>query len=205
MHAVARSKPELLLRNARAGDETALGELLGLYRDYLKLLARLQVNRRLQRKLDASDVVQEAFLRAMRYFGQFRGTSESELLAWLRQILASCVINLARQFQGTQQRQIELERELQRELDDASQMLDKRLIVHSTPSQALAHRERGVLLANALAGLPPDYREAVVLRHLEGLSFPEIAKRMDRSTDSVKKLWARALARLRTAWEETNE
>jgi RNA polymerase sigma-70 factor (ECF subfamily) len=89
-----------------------------------------------------------------------------------------------------------LEEDFRHELDDASQALDKRLITHTTPSEALARRERGVLLANALAGLPADYREAVVLRHLEGLSFPQIAQRMDRSIDSVKKLWARALARL---------
>lgn len=199
MHSLAPSNPSHLLHKARAGDEAALGQLLGLYRDYLKLLARMQINRRLQRKLDASDAVQEACLRAARYFGQFRGQTEPELLAWLRQILAACLANMARQFHGTKQRQIALEQELHQELDDASHALDKRLIQHTTPSAALARREQGVLLANALAALPRDYREAVVLRHLEGLSFPEIALRMDRSLDSVKKLWARALARLRVA------
>jgi RNA polymerase sigma-70 factor (ECF subfamily) len=56
----------------------------------------MQINRRLQRKLDASDAVQEACFRATRCFQQFRGTSESELLAWLRQILATCLANMAR-------------------------------------------------------------------------------------------------------------
>src|SRR5262249_19354471 len=78
-----------LLTAARAGDAAARGRLLGLYSDYLKLLARLQLSRRLQGKLDASDVVQEVFLQAHRGFDNFVGGSEAELTAWLRRILAS--------------------------------------------------------------------------------------------------------------------
>jgi RNA polymerase sigma-70 factor (ECF subfamily) len=61
----------------------------------------------------------------------------------------------------------------------------------------VAQREQGVLLAEALARLPADYREVVVLRHLEELEFPEVARRMGRSVGSVKKLWVRALGSLR--------
>jgi RNA polymerase sigma-70 factor (ECF subfamily) len=67
----------------------------------------------------------------------------------------------------------------------------------SSPSQQAARREQAVLLAEALGRLPDDYREVLILRHLEGLSFPELARRLDRSLDSVKNLWTRALARLR--------
>jgi RNA polymerase sigma-70 factor (ECF subfamily) len=97
-----------------------------------------------------------------------------------------------------------LEQDLHRELDDASKALDARLVHDSTPSRQAARREEGVLLANQLAGLPDDYREVVVLRHLEELTFPEIADRMGRSVDSVKKLWARGLARLRAQGEENH-
>ena len=58
-------------------------------------------------------------------------------------------------------------------------------------------REQAVLLAEALAQLPAEYREVLILRHLEGLPFPEVARRMSRTTGSVEKLWIRALARLR--------
>jgi RNA polymerase sigma-70 factor (ECF subfamily) len=201
MHAVARPNPNQLLHLARQGDEQALGDLLVLYRNYLKLLARVQIDRRLQRKVDASDVVQDALLRAHRAFGGFRGQTEAEVLAWLRRILASCLVDLARQYHGTGRRRLDLERDFEHDLDDASRALDTRLINHSTPSAAAARRERGVQLANALAHLPAGYREAVVLRHLEGLTFPEIALRMGRSVDSVKKLWIRGLAQLRTTWE----
>ena len=69
----------------------------------------------------------------------------------------------------------------------------------STPSQRASRREQAVLLADALSLLPDDYREVIILRHLEGLTFPEVAARMGRSLDSVEKLWVRALARVRTA------
>jgi RNA polymerase sigma-70 factor (ECF subfamily) len=91
-----------------------------------------------------------------------------------------------------------LERELAAELDQSSQMLDQRLEAPgSSPSQRVARREQAVVLADMLGRLPEDYREVVILRHLEGLSFPQVARRMGRTLDSVKKLWARALAQLR--------
>jgi RNA polymerase sigma-70 factor (ECF subfamily) len=68
---------------------------------------------------------------------------------------------------------------------------------YSTPSRHAARREQAVLLAEALERLSEDYREVIVLRHLEGLTFPDVAKRMNRSEDSVQKLWVRSLASLR--------
>lgn len=189
-----------LLAGARAGGEEALGRLLERYRAYLLLLARVQVGRRLQGKVDPADLVQETFLEAARHFRQFRGTSEPELTAWLRQILAGCLTHLLRRYLGTQARDVRLERELGGELEQSSQALDRGLIAdQSSPSQRASRREQAVLLADALERLPPDYREAIVLRHIEGLTFPEIASRMGRSVDSVEKLWARALPKLRRA------
>src|SRR5947209_42214 len=89
MPKLLESDPERLLQVAKAGDSLTLGRLLEHYRAYLVVLARVQIGRRLQGKVDASDIVQEAFLGAHRDFPQFRGQSEPELLAWLRQILAS--------------------------------------------------------------------------------------------------------------------
>jgi RNA polymerase sigma-70 factor (ECF subfamily) len=77
--------PEQFLRQAQAGCGSALGQLLELYRNYLSLLARLQIGRRLQGKVDASDLVQETFLRVHRDFAQSRGRTEEEFLSWLRQ------------------------------------------------------------------------------------------------------------------------
>jgi RNA polymerase sigma-70 factor (ECF subfamily) len=191
---------EELLALARTGDDSALGLLLERYRAYLMLLARLQIGRRLQGKADCGDVVQETFLEAARHFGRFQGVTEPELAAWLRQILATTLAHLVRRYYGTQARDVRLERVLEEELDGSSRAVDRGLVAaQSTPSQRASRREQAVLLADALDRLPPDYREVIILRHLEELTFPEVAQRMGRSVDSVEKLWVRALPRLRRA------
>ena len=76
------------------------------------------------------------------------------------------------------------------------------LVRNGSASQTLARRENAVLLANALERLPPDYRDVLVLRHLEGLGFSEVARRMSRTVDSVKNLWSRSLGELRHLLEE---
>jgi len=195
---IATTNSDELLRLAQDGDGTALGALLAIYRQYLLLLARTQVGRRLQGKVDASDLVQEACLEAHRHIGQFRGNTEAEFAAWLRSILAGLVANLVRRYLGTKQRDARLEQALAVELNDTSCMLDRGLVAAiSSPSEQAVKREASVQLANALEQLPEDYRQTIILRHLEGLPFAQVAQRMGRSVDSVEKLWVRALARLR--------
>jgi RNA polymerase sigma-70 factor, ECF subfamily len=189
---------EQLLNLARSGSDSARGQLLELYRNYLGLLARIQIGRRLQGKVDPADMVQETFLEAHRQFNRFRGGSEMELTAWLRAILAGVLSHLVRRYFGTQGRDVRLERELADDLEHSSRFLDRGLASpESSPSQRASRREQAVLLADALNQLPPDYREVLILRHLQGLTFPEVAGRMGRTVDSVEKLWVRALPRLR--------
>jgi RNA polymerase sigma-70 factor (ECF subfamily) len=198
------AEPTELISRARRGDESALGHLLELARNYLKLLARLQIDRQLQGKADASDLVQETFMEALRDFPGFRGVSEAEWLAWLRRILASNLSNLVRHYRGTRRRDIRLERALAADVDHSSQALEGAIVARgqTAPWEQAARREQSVVLADHLACLPPDYREVIVLRQLEGYTFPEVAARMDRSVDSVKKLWVRGLTRLRQVLEE---
>src|SRR5262249_2931996 len=156
------------------------------------------LGRHLRGKVDPSDLVQETFLTAHRDFARFHGTTEAELVAWLRRILASRLADLVRRQLKAKGRDARLERRLADELAHSSQDLANGFLAcHSSPSQQAARREQAVLLADALKALPADYEEVIVLRHLEGLSFPEVAQRMGRSLDSVQKLWVRALARLR--------
>src|SRR5581483_2389414 len=108
-----------------------------------------------------------------------------ELLAWLPQILANLLANLIRHYQGTQRRDVRRERRLALELDASSQALDRGLAApQSSPSQQAVRREQSVLLAGALERLPEEWRELLVLRHLEGLTFPQVAERTGRSVDS---------------------
>ena len=199
----AGSDPAQLLRRARGNEEAALGKLLERYRNYLELLARLQIGRRLQGKVDGSDLVQETFLEAHRHFSRFQGSTEATFAAWLRQILAARLAKMVRRYTGTKGRDVRLERSLLDELEESSRALDRGFQApQPSPSEHAARREQAVLLVDGLGRLPDDYREVLILRHLEALPFPAVARRMGRSVDSVKKLWARALPRLREALGE---
>lgn len=183
---------------AKQGDEESRGALLERYRAYLELLARLELGRAFQEKIDTSDIVQETFLVAHRSFDKFRGVDEKVFVAWLRTILARQMSATMRRYLGAQGRDIRREQRLERGLDRSSRQLDRGLFSPgSSPSHKASRREQGVLLANMLAKLPDDYREVIVLRHLEELTFPEISERLERSVDSVQKIWVRALAKLR--------
>ena len=203
MNTNAGPDPEQLLLLARAGHGPARGQLLELYRNYLTLLARLQIGRRLQGKVDSADLVQESFLEASEHFDQFRGTSEAELAAWLRQILVSRLAKLVRHYCTAQRRDVRLERQLADEVEQSSRCLGL-VAPGSTPSQRAVRREQSVLLADALGRLPEDYREVLVMHHLQGVPLAEVARQMGRSLDSIKKLWLRGLARLRRVLEEAS-
>jgi len=187
-----------LLDAARRGDRAAAGELLQRYADWLRLLARLQIDRGLQAKLDASDVAQQALLEACRALPQFRGSTEAELAAWLRSILANVLAHEVRRYAGTEGRDVSREVSLDAELAESSRRLQGVLAdTGPSPSAQAAQHEQEVRLAEVLARLPDDYREVIVLRNLEGLSHEEVAQRMGRGAGAVRMLWVRALSRLR--------
>ena len=171
---------------------------LDRFRPWLVLLARMQLAGRLGAKLDASDVAQQALLEACRALPQFRGSTEAELIAWLRSILAGVLAHEVRRYAATQARDLAREVSLDAELAASSCRL-AHVLADSGPSpsaEAVRH-EQAVRLANALARLPDDYREVIVLRNLEGLSHEDVAARMGRAVGAVRMLWMRALSRLR--------
>ena len=188
--------PEFLLKEARAGDAAALGRLLDLYRNYLRLVARTLIGQSLRVRLDASDLVQETFLKAHREFQQFLGSSEPELTAWLRQILVRTLANQARHHRR-HGRDYQRQESLEAMLDRSSAALQQALAAPvDTPSDHAVRREQSVLLADALENLPAHYREVFILRNLEHIPFDQIAARMGRSPGATRVLWKRAMDRL---------
>jgi len=186
-----------LIEQAQRQEPGALDRLLNSYRNYLRLLARTGLDASLQAKADPSDLVQDALLKASQRFDQFRGATDAELAGWLRQILARCLADLVRRYR-TAGRRAGREQSLDLMLDRSSQAMERILATgSSSPSASAARRDLGVVLADALAELSPDYRDVIVLHHLEGLDWDEVGRRMGRTPGAVQKLWTRALKQLR--------
>lgn len=180
----------------------AHGGDLDRFRSYLLLLARAQLDRRFQGKLDASDVVQQTLLEAHQGLAQFRGQDAGQKAAWLRQILARNLANAVRDL-GRAKRNVAREQSLQKALDDSASRLDAWLAAEqSSPSQQAERHERAFQLAEALAGLPDNQREAVVFRHFQGMSLEEISEQLNCTTAAVTGLLHRGLKNLRKSLHE---
>ncbi|WP_406693612.1 sigma-70 family RNA polymerase sigma factor [Singulisphaera sp. Ch08] len=185
------------LELARGGDVAARGLLLEHYRDYLRLMGRSLIGQTLRTQLDPSDVVQETFLKAHREFARFLGEGEPELVAWLRRILIHTLIDQSR-YHRSQARNPRRQESLERaNLDVRHPLAD----AGPSPIAIAMNHERSVLIAEALEQLPKAYREVFVLRNVEQVPIEEIAARMGRSTNAVRKLWTRAMLTLRQALE----
>ncbi|OYP33992.1 RNA polymerase factor sigma-70 [Rhodopirellula sp. MGV] len=198
---------EQLIASARDGDGSALGDLLVVYRKYLVFLARTQVHENLQVKADPSDLAQEVCMAAHGNIAEFRGESAAEFAAWLRGILSNVLATHVRRYLGTQKRDVRVEQSLHQSLNnglnDASKFLHSQIAADLTsPSGKFARQERFLELASAIESLPDDYRQVIVLRHVEALPFSEVAQQMGRTVNSVEKLWVRALAKLRSSVSE---
>jgi RNA polymerase sigma-70 factor (ECF subfamily) len=178
-----------------AADEP--GVALERFRSYLRLLARLHLDSRLQGKVDPSDIVQQTLLKAHQAREQFRGQSEAERAAWLRQILANTLANAVRDL-GRAKRDIALERSLEAALTDSSSRLEAWLVAdQSSPSQRVERNEQLLRLSEALAALPDVQREVLVMRHCQGRTLADIADHLGRTRASVASLLRRGLSQLR--------
>ena len=187
-----------LLDSIRRRDPTAQAEALHGFRPWLHLLARMETARILDGKFDASDVVQQTMVEAIRALPQFRGESDAELLAWLRQVLAHVLGHEIRRYKGTRRRDIGRELSLDQSLEQSATRLGNLLVApESSPSAKAARNEREVMVAEVLSRLPEDYRDVIILHNLQGLEHEEVARRMGRSPGAVRMLWIRALTRLR--------
>ncbi len=178
------------------------GRRLERFRAYLRLMARLHLAPQLRGKLDPSDAVQQTLLQAYQALDQFRGQSEAEWAAWLRQILARNLAQALRDF-GRAKRDLAREQSLQAAMDASSARLEAWLAAdQSSPSQQAERGEQALRLAEALEQLPEAQREALVLQYWQGLSLAEIGAHLGRSPEAVAGLIKRGLKQLRGLMEE---
>ena len=189
-----------LLRQARAGDETALGALFAHYRDRLRKMVRLRLDRRVYGRIDPSDVLQEAYLDVAHRFPEYVAAPAVSFYLWLRALTGQRLIDLHRQHLGAQMRDAGREVSLYRgALPQASSasLAQQMLAGLTSPTQAAVRAELQIHLQEALNSMDPIDREVVVLRHFEELTNVETAQVLGIDTSAASKRYIRAVRRLK--------
>ena len=190
---------DLLLR-ARAGDPQAVNEIFTRHRDRLRRMVEVRLDHRLQARVDASDVIQDAYVEVVTRLGEYLRDPKVPLFLWLRLVVGERLLKVHRQHLGAQMRDAGREVSLYRgALPQASsaalaaQLLGKQ----TSPTQAAARAERLLRLQEALNTLDPLDREILSLRHFEELTSAEAAQVLAIKEDAAAKRYVRALRRLR--------
>ncbi len=188
-----------LLRQARAGDRAALGELLERHRERLRRIVRLRMGAGLRGVLDSVDLVQETYLAATRGFPGFEGEARGSLIHWLARIAENQVRDAADRWSAQR-------RDHAREISlggqgSASGEAREAPGRDPTPSEEAGARELRELYDACVAELAPNHREIVLLRDYELCEWPEVAARLGAGVHAAQELHRRARLRLAEALE----
>jgi RNA polymerase sigma-70 factor (ECF subfamily) len=189
-----------LIERLRGGDRRALATLFDRYRDRLRRMVELRIDARVRARLDASDVLQEAFLDVDRDLDAYLADPKLPPLLWLRLHVGRRLSTLHRQHLGTRMRDAGMEISLYRDaLPEASSAALASMLLgkHTSPTQAAQRAERLLRVQEALNTLDPIDREVLALRHFEQLSRSETAEVLGISQDAGAKRYFRALKRLK--------
>ncbi len=207
----ARWLPRSRIKGKGKGMDTntqAVGETLERYRYYLRALAEAQLDRRLRRKMDPSDLVQQTLLQAYQAWPHFHGDGDAGLAAWLRQILLRNLLHCVRDLNRAK-RNVMREQSIEAALAKSSARLQTCLVKEeSSPSDCAVAAEEILEVAEAVQALPKAQRQVVVLHYWRGYSLAEVARHCERSRSAVAGLLRRALNQLRNelaAAERTGE
>jgi RNA polymerase sigma-70 factor (ECF subfamily) len=188
------------LRRLAAGDGQALAELFTRYRDRLRRMVQLRLDRRLQGRIDASDVLQEAYLDAARRAPEYAANPAVPFFLWLRLLTGQRLLMVHRRHLGAKMRDVGQEVSLYRgALPQASSLsLAAQLLGRMTsPSRAAVRAEMQLKLQEALNGMDPLDREVLTLRHFEELSNGETAAVLGIPKSAASNRYVRALKRLK--------
>jgi RNA polymerase sigma-70 factor, ECF subfamily len=191
-----------LLDRAGHGDVVARHELLERYRRYLRGLVAIRLDRRVARRVDASDIVQEALADASERMDDYLRTRRLPFLDWLRRLARDRVVDAHRRHLGSLRRSVARERSTSELADASVAELGRRLLAPDTsPSNRLDRRERFERIAAALATLQDRDREVLVMWYLEQRSTREIAETLGITESGLRSRHLRALLRLRGCLE----
>lgn len=191
---------DALVSQAVEGDSAALAVLMNRYRERLTRMIGLRLDRRLQGRVDASDIVQEALIEASRRLSEYFRERPMGFFLWLRWLAADRLLNAHRQHLGTQKRDATREVSLYRRpmpqacsVSIAHQLLGRL----TTPSRAVARAELQLMVQEVLNNMAPIDREILVLRIFEQLSTSEAAQELGIKRSTAGKRYISALKRLK--------
>jgi RNA polymerase sigma-70 factor (ECF subfamily) len=189
-----------LMERARAGDPQALNEIFARHRVRLRRMVEMRLDRRLQARIDASDVIQDAYLEVARRLQEYLRNPGLPLFLWLRLVVGERLATLHRHHLGTQMRDAGLEVSLYREalpMASSAALAAQLLGKHTSPTQAAIRAERILQVQEALNTLSPLDREVLALRHFEQLTRTETAQVLGIEEAAAAKRYIRALKRLK--------
>jgi RNA polymerase sigma-70 factor (ECF subfamily) len=191
-----------LIERARAGDRSALNDIFARHRARLRRMVELRLDWRLQARIDASDVIQEAYLEVAERLEEYLRDPKLPLFLWLRLVVGEQLATLHRHHLGVQMRDAAREVSLHRgalpaasSAALAAQLLGR----HTSPSQAVLRAERMLRVQEAINALDPLDREILALRHFEQLSRTEAAQTLGIEPAAAAKRYVRAVKRLKEA------
>lgn len=188
------------IKQAQAGDASAINGLLEHHRNAVRHLVRIRLDRKVQQRVDVSDVVQDVMIEANRRLADFLREMPMPFHLWVRQIAKDRIIDTHRKHRGSAKRSVDREQKLgaQRPVDQSSIDLGAQLCdPNITPSEAAAREEMGRRVEQAIGELPDVDAEMMIMRHYEQLSNQEVAQILGLSEPAASMRYLRAVRRLR--------
>jgi RNA polymerase sigma-70 factor (ECF subfamily) len=195
-------KTRQLVALAKEGDDSALDQLCRVYAERVRWMVRLRMGKEFRRKLDSMDMVQDALIHALGGITDFTYENEGDFVRWLSKITENTIRDNRERFHAAK-------RDIRKEipLGEGGRRSDSKLsgdpgpVATTTPSVILSKKEDLARLEKAIDALRPDYKEAIVLTKIEGLGYQEIAEKVGKSNEAVRKLVSRAMTALVNAFE----
>jgi len=196
------NKTQQLVALAKGGDESALDQLCRAYAERIRWMVRLRMGKELRSKLDSMDVVQDALIHALGGITDFKYENEGDFVRWLSKIAENTLRDNWERFHAEK-------RDIRKEVplnnggwrSDSRPFVRQGPIATTTPSVIMSKKEDLARLEKAIDALKPEYKEVIVLSRIEGLSYEEIAERVGKSGEAVRKLASRAMTALINAFE----
>lgn len=196
-------KTQRLVALAKDGDESALEQLCKVYSERVHRIMRLRMGKELRSKLESMDLVQDAFISALRGLENFTYKNEGDFLRWVSKIAENRLRdNLDKLHADKRDIRKEIPLNSHRPSVQNSFVASKEPVDSTTPSVIVSRREDLDKLERAMDKLKPEYREVITLTKIEGLSYKEVGQRLGKNADAVRMLLSRAMATLSQSFEE---